>query len=126
MHNISKICRWNCLGVQGSFLATMLEEPLYISSLTVGRKLTECICRRAVCCRLHSLPKVSLEGSTTDTSLYRINHPAIMGTAVYMDETGVIETNQDIKGQDVRFHSTLAWAWWSSIDEENVLGNIEL
>lgn len=147
-----KICRWNCLGLQGSLLASLLEEPLYMSSLTVGRKLTECICRRAVCCRAaparakkkkkgtHS--KNATQGiSIADESRrkggdtgacrrnYRINHPTIMGTQVYMDETGVIDMSlqhghekgeSTIEGQDVRFHNSLSWAWWPSINlEEN-------
>lgn len=107
-----KICRWNCTGLQGSLLASLLEAPLYLSSLTVGRKLTECICRRAVCCRINNL---RLPGAS---SVYRINHPAIMGTAVYMDESGVVETNEETLGQDVRFHSSLTWTWWSSIETE--------
>jgi hypothetical protein len=87
---------------------------LYISTLTVGRKLTECICRRAVCCRMgeynQSIPSKT---STQNTSAgYRINHPAILGTAVYMDESGAVETNSETRGQDVRFHSSLSWAWW--------------
>ena len=41
-----------------------------------------------------------------------------MGTAVYMDETGVVETNEDTLGQDVRFHSSLAWVWWYSMEED--------
>jgi hypothetical protein len=108
-----KICRWNYLGIQGSLLSSLLDSPLYLSTLTVGRKLTECICRRAVCCR------IGVEGSLKDASgitkptqpKYHLNHPAIMGTAVYMDE-GDIETRKGEVGQDVRFHSTLSWAWW--------------
>jgi hypothetical protein len=75
-----KICRWNCLGLQGSLLMTMLEEPVYMASLTVGRKFSRAICQRAVCCRA--------EGFKTDESKYRLNHPVLMETNVYMDETG--------------------------------------
>jgi hypothetical protein len=123
-----KICRWNYLGLQGSLLARFLETPLYISTLTVGRKLTGCICRRAVCCRLgphggggsqSQQQQQQQQSSPTGTS-YRTNHPAIMGTAVYMDETGVVETNSaDVSGQDVRFHAPQAWAWWPSIQSES-------
>jgi hypothetical protein len=31
---------------------------------------------------------------------------------MYMDETGVVETNANVAGQDVRFHSSFSWAWW--------------
>eukprot|EP00980_Cylindrotheca_fusiformis_P001971 scaffold443_cov125-Cylindrotheca_fusiformis.AAC.20 len=121
IHSCSdKICLWNCLGLQGSLLASLLVEPLYLSSLTVGRKLTECICRRAVCCRLSRLPL------PTDDSPYRINHPSIMGTSVYLDESGVIEVDNETRGQDVRFHSSLSWVWWYSIGEDDEVGGISL
>ena len=137
-----KLCRWNCLGLQGSLLASLLEQPLFMSSLTVGRKLTECICRRAVCCRAaaagtkkkkrNRVEETCQNASATDGSdhieaqhrSYKINHPAIMGTQVYMDETGVIDMSRNhepkngetaIEGQDVRFHNSLSWAWWPSI-----------
>ena len=59
LHSCSdKVCRWNCLGLQGSLLASVLETPLYMSSITVGRKLTDCICRRAICCRADGFGQV--------------------------------------------------------------------
>ena len=118
-----KICRWNYLGLQGSLLATLVENPMYISTLTVGRKFTECICRRAVCCRLvddnacNEITNINDDDNGDDansTSRYRINHPAILGTGVYMDEFGAVETDPDSVGQDVRFHSSLSWAWWKT------------
>ena len=139
-----KLCRWNCLGLQGSLLASLLEQPMYMSSLTVGRKLTECICRRAVCCRAAAADakkkrknqkKRNHENMTQDERTvtvgedrdkernYKINHPAIMGTQVYMDETGVIDMSHHaekrdaaIEGQDVRFHNSMSWAWWPYIE----------
>lgn len=128
-----KICRWNCLGLQGSLLASRLEKPLYMSSLTVGRKLTSCICRRAVCCRAAAgkskagkkKKAVKEEEKRSGDTGYKINHPAIMGTAVYMDEGGVIEA------EDVRFHSALSWAWWPSIAHDasthnKQIGNLDI
>ena len=123
-----KICRWNYLGLQGSLLAGILEEPLYLSTLTVGRKLSGSVCRRAICCRLDTrcrqprLPKSSEKNTSTSTSSnddqninekkYRVNHPAVMGTSVKLD-TSVVETsNADERGQDVRFHSSIVWSWW--------------
>ena len=144
-----KLCRWNCLGLQGSLLAPLLKEPLHMTSLTVGRKLTECICRRAVCCRAAAAgAKRKKKGGSgrnvakSETAIvdsdsviaggdtgachynYKINHPTIMGTQVYMDETGVIDMSSHhghkngmtaIEGEDVRFHTSLSWAWWPSI-----------
>jgi len=112
LHTCSdKLCRWNCLGLQGSLLAHWME-PLYIATLTVGRKLSAVACRRAVCCRV---------GKSEDTKCgkaYRLHHPAIMGTAIYMDESGVIEMDaKKSEGQDVRFHSSDSWAWWPGLEK---------
>lgn len=136
LHTCSdKICRWNCLGLQGSLLAARLQSPLYLSSVTVGRKLTPVTCRRALCCRMGSWNNCSNgtssthndNGSTTPTSAssggsyFTLHHPAIMGTSVYMDDDGVIDMSANAKataaatGQDVRFHSTLSWVWWSGL-----------
>jgi double-stranded RNA-specific adenosine deaminase len=115
IHSCSdKICRWNCLGLQGSLLSSLLEQPLYMSTLTVGRKMTECICRRAVCCRAKGFGDVRLcskpkktSGDTSEKrseqvnneqkveepkklSMYRLNHPSLMGTSVYMNESGML------------------------------------
>lgn len=91
-----KICRWNCFGMQGSLLASVIDGPLYMSTLTVGRKFTSCICQRAVCCRIgkHDVNNqkvfgsVDNEVSTSSQGNLRLNHPAIMGTGVYLDESG--------------------------------------
>ncbi|CAB9525304.1 stranded RNA-specific editase B2 [Seminavis robusta] len=131
-----KICRWNCLGLQGSLLASLLEHPLKMATLTVGRKLTESVCRRAVCCRASAgkrkknKQKMIDQDSPPKWASYQVNHPTIMGTSVYMDDSGVIETpspeknesngdNMRVEGQDVRFHSTLSWAWWPFIEYDN-------
>jgi hypothetical protein len=120
-----KICRWNYLGLQGSLLAGILNEPLYLSTLTVGRKLSGAVCRRAICCRLDTrcrqprlpMPQQNLPDSSNDDrniveNKYRVNHPAVMGTSVYLD-MGVVDTsNIDERGQDVRFHSSFVWCWW--------------
>lgn len=118
LHSCSdKLCRWNCLGLQGSLLASLLERPLYLATLTVGRKLTSVCCRRAVCCRVDRDDRASLEnGNKDDLPLYRMHHPAIMGTAVYLDETAVIDMSISKEtGQDVRFHSPYSWVWWPGL-----------
>jgi len=135
IHSCSdKICRWNCLGLQGSLLSSVLGQPLYMSTLTVGRKMTECICRRAVCCRAKgfgdgspcSKPK---KGDASENqsaqannehmeapkkaSMYRLNHPSLMGTSVYMNESGVLDmSGVTSEGQDARFTSNLCWIWY--------------
>jgi len=132
-----KICRWNCIGLQGSLLASILESPLYMTSLTVGRKLTSVCCQRAVCCRAqgYGLTKTwkrrnkkndNLE-ETSDRKLktldtddakikFKLNHTSIMGTAVYLDQSGVLDMSGSKKvGHDVRFLSNRCWIWWPSI-----------
>ena len=58
-----KICRWNVLGWQGSFLSTIVlsssasasssaSNQVKIQSITIGRKMSSCICKRALCCRV--------------------------------------------------------------------------
>lgn len=105
-----KICRWNCLGLQGSFLASLLKDgPIFMTSITVGRKFSNCVCRRAICCRalgyddLVTKDRIKNQkeqirfgdsGNHDDseysrkTTKYTLNHPTIMGTAVYLDDSG--------------------------------------
>jgi hypothetical protein len=46
-----KIARWNVLGLQGRRLARRLV-PVYLTSVTVGRKFSRLHAERALCCRL--------------------------------------------------------------------------
>ena len=140
LHTCSdKLGRWNCLGLQGSLLASRLHNPLYLSTVTVGRKLTAVTCRRAVCCRFGpdvdttatrptNTTRGDFQGISTLHPKYCLHHPAIMGTSVYMDEHGVIDmsSTQQLSGdddsesrlgQDVRFHSFDSWVWWPGLHE---------
>lgn len=128
-----KICRWNYLGLQGSLLAGLLEQPLYISTLTVGRKLSGSVCRRAICCRLDtrcrqptlemaSLRQISAgvcDEKDAQKLKYRVNHPTVMGTSVYLDTSVVDTSNVEERGQDVRFHTTFVWSWWPGLSTDN-------
>ena len=128
-----KMARWNCLGLQGSLLSSMLDFPLYMTTLTVGRKMTNVICRRAVCCRAwgygdtatsqnkraknEESKDISFTKSSTKDSAYKLNHPVIMGTSVYIDEDGVLDmAGERTIGQDIRFDSNLCWAFAASWD----------
>lgn len=143
LHTCSdKIARWNVLGIQGSVLAPFLDRPLYLSTVVVGRKFSSITCRRAVCCRLGNQGEArsaetitSVAGAGTSTSLcrrrgsearllpsspYRLQHPAVLGTGVYMDERGVIDMSSSTAstaGNDVRFHSSKSWAWWPGLED---------
>lgn len=120
LHTCSdKICRWNYLGLQGSLLSSLIEAPLYMESLTVGRKFTSCICRRAICCRAVAKGKAP-------STRYSLHHPAIMGTGVLMDVSGILGMHDESEfGQDVRFNSSHCYAWWPGLngDLEMIDGN---
>jgi Adenosine-deaminase (editase) domain len=152
-----KMARWNYLGYQGSILSSYLQEPLYIATLTVGRKFSSVTCRRAVCCRLDVtkaktstklIYSVKTEENENDlertkssqynTGVFQLHHPTVMGTSVYMDDKGVIETSNqslssianqsslnaiadDGEGRstispctngEIRFHSPMSFVTW--------------
>jgi Adenosine-deaminase (editase) domain len=118
VHSCSdKLARWNCLGLQGALLSSLLTQPLYLTTVTVGRKFSSHTCRRAVCCRLYT-SKPPLLSTEEAEVVYSLHHPVVMGTGVYMDEDGVhdLETPQsEIEGATVRFHCSRSFAsWWQS------------
>ena len=45
-----KMAKWNAIGVQGALLSNFFE-PVYMASVTVGRKYSRRHCERALCCR---------------------------------------------------------------------------
>lgn len=59
-----KIAKWNALGLQGSLLSARFE-PLYLSTITVGRKFSQVHCERALCCRVSGFRYPVLYLSTT-------------------------------------------------------------
>jgi len=60
-----KIALWNVVGVQGSLLSTKLMEPIFIQSITIGRKFAYKHCARAFCCRVSKV-------------FPSVNHPVLM------------------------------------------------
>jgi hypothetical protein len=100
IHSCSdKMCRWNCLGLQGTLLMSVLDEPLYMSTLTVGRKFSGAICKRAVCCRADGFGARGGGGcgsndAADDLWKYKLNHPTLMETNVYMDDKGKLRRNK--------------------------------
>jgi hypothetical protein len=114
-----KLCRWNVLGWQGSLLSSLFgdNQPLIVSTLVVGRKLNAVTCRRAVCCRVSPDERCASGNckSRVTTKHWHVHHPVILGTSVYLDESGAIETTADSK---VRFHSALSWVWWLNVGED--------
>jgi hypothetical protein len=90
-----KLAIWNVLGWQGSLLAPWLVDPIRPVTMTVGRKYSSVTCRRAVCCRVANCP----------------HHIAVMGDAVYIDESGAIDTSLE---PGMRFHSKQCWVVWKN------------
>jgi len=101
--------------MQGSLLMTVLDAPIYMSTMTVGRKFSKIICQRALCCRASGfdLSKDAIDKNHDDNGKYRLNHPVVMETSVYMDESGTHDmTGIKHFGQDATFDSNLCWVWW--------------
>ena len=81
-----------------------------MTTLTVGRKYTREICQRAVCCRAFgfnckilksdysckNMQRVANDLKSDEPKLihrnYRLNHPVLMCTAEYLDESGEVYT----------------------------------
>lgn len=73
---------------------SVLEAPLYMTTLTVGRKFSRAICQRAVCCRAEGF-RSRREGESDNDGVdcdgqFRVNHPVLMETSIYLDETGIL------------------------------------
>mmetsp|Transcript_9003 Transcript_9003/g.13409 ORF Transcript_9003/g.13409 Transcript_9003/m.13409 type:complete len:182 (-) Transcript_9003:153-698(-) len=81
-----------------------------MQTITVGRKFTNAVCRRAICCRAWGYKSSSSNGS------YRLNHPSVMGTSVYVDEDGVVEMDQTTFGKNAIFEN-LCWVYWPGMVE---------
>ena len=81
-----KIARWNALGVQGALLAQLLEAPLRLSTITVGRKFSQRHCMRALCCRLQDFRPENPRLRGRLPPGYSICHPSMLCAATRLDE----------------------------------------
>ena len=51
-----KIAKWNTLGIQSALMSHLLiNGPIYLETITVGRKFSQIHCERALCCRLNRI-----------------------------------------------------------------------
>ena len=112
-----KLATWSCVGLQGALLASLLTEPVYLASVTVGRKFNQAILRRALCCRVHRFrdPNGEPERRAKETkqakgssppSSFGVRHPSVMCTAVPFDLGAYAE------GEGAVFDRREALAWW--------------
>lgn len=96
-----KIAMYNALGIQGCLLSCFFL-PIYVKTVTVGRKFSEKTCQRALCCRLGDFSYGS----------YQLHHPSMLQTAVKFDR-GVIKV--DKSGQAACFHESRCMSWWRPV-----------
>jgi hypothetical protein len=118
-----KICRWQCLGLQGGLLAHVLPEPLYLSTATVGRKFHRACLERALCCRAQEFQPAAAAAAAAVGSKrkrraprllppegYRVRHLAVLSTAVKLDPNTAISTAAGDPGAQFDDPRVL---WWS-------------
>ena len=107
-----KLAVWSCVGVQGAALMSrgMLTTPVYLASVTVGRKFNQAILRRALCCRMHRFQS-EREVCTKGGTAFEVRHPSVMCTAVPFDLGTYAE------GEGAVFDRREALAWWLETNE---------
>ena len=107
-----KLAVWSCVGVQGAALMSrgMLTTPVYLASVTVGRKFNQAILRRALCCRMHGFQS-ERETCTKGGTAFEVRHPSVMCTAVPFDLGTYAE------GEGAVFDRREALAWWLETNE---------
>lgn len=89
-----KIARWTMMGLEGALLRGIIEEPVPLSSVVIGRKFCRPHAQRALCCRLWK--PLATRGRA---------HPSIMCTSVKLDE-GAFEAEAGARFTNV----ALMWA----------------
>lgn len=104
-----KIARWNVLGIQGKRMSHCMM-PVYLRSITIGRKFNRPHAERALCCRLEACRPQRLHtalaalGESGGDGIH-INHPTIMCTAVKLDDR-VIESTDGAQFSSIQCY------WW--------------
>ena len=106
-----KIARWNCLGLQGALLSTWFE-PLYLSSVSVGRKFSQAHCERALCCRVGRF--------SSSTGRFSLHHPSLLCSSVAFDEKPVVTSGQGV-GVGANFSERRCFVSWSGGGQGEVL-----
>ena len=121
-----KLATWSCVGCQGALLTEVLTEPVYLASVTVGRKFNQAILRRALCCRVHRFidpnggersaketersaketEQAKASSPSSPSSSFGVRHPSVMCTAVPFDLGAYAE------GEGAVFDRREALAWW--------------
>lgn len=76
-----KLALWNALGLQGALLSLLLPQPVYLRSITIGRKYSEAHCRRALCCRIARF---------RCANGYSTHHPALLTSRLKLDEGSLL------------------------------------
>ena len=114
-----KLAVWNCVGVQGALLLceNALSSPVYLASVTVGRKFNRAILRRALCCRMHRFRGTDAISAAEDgtaaeprSRVFALNHPGTMCTAVPFD------VGTYAPGEGANFDRADALVWWEGRD----------
>ena len=106
-----KIAKWNALGLQSSLLSHLLVTgPIYLSSITIGRKFGQPFCERALCCRLQDFlfPK-----GGSGLYSYRTHHPLVMCASVKFDMTAINTQQIAVDGSvGAQFEEPRSLVWW--------------
>ena len=97
-----KLAKWNALGIQGSLLIRFLEGPIYLASVTIGRKFSRAHCERALCCRIADFHHRD----------FQLTHPTLLCASIVFDNS-VIDTSAS-QGADFQFSGCLSWCAYSS------------